>query len=70
MKFKLEIDMSNASFSEDPFLELGDVLKVVSENFSTFDCNLAYGHFHEHERPIRDTNGNKIGVATLEVRDA
>tara|TARA_R100000654_G_scaffold6386_1_gene16795 strand:+ start:286 stop:537 length:252 start_codon:yes stop_codon:yes gene_type:complete len=68
MKFKLEIDMNNASFDNFPFLELHDVLNEVSHNFSTFDCKLSYGHFDKHERPIRDTNGNKIGIATLEVK--
>jgi len=63
MKFRLEIEMDNASFEDDPGAELASILRNIANDVDRvggagsiaiefIDC------------PILDLNGNRIGMYT------
>ena len=60
MKFKLEIDMDNDAFAEDPNQELGRILTELAENTQFQARMIPYDH------RVMDINGNTVGRATIE----
>ena len=57
MKFKLEIDCSNAAFEEEPEYEVARILRELADKLEA-DGSLAH--------PVFDFNGNRVGRSTVE----
>lgn len=62
MRFTLSFDMDNAAFDPRPEPEIANVLRRLA------DTVLHTGTSPEHG-PIRDTNGNTIGVWIVDEGD-
>jgi hypothetical protein len=60
MTFKLEINMDNAAFEEDPGPELTWILRRLAEKTETW--TFAVDRFHPG---IYDSLGNKVGTAEV-----
>jgi hypothetical protein len=60
MKFKLEIDMDNDAFAEEPNYELGRILEKLAED-THFEARMI-----PYDRRVMDINGNTVGRATIE----
>lgn len=62
MKAKIEIDMNDAAFGEDPGAEIARILRDLAQNLegsvpkNFFDGGLVM--------PLRDLNGNLVGAFT------
>lgn len=57
MKFKLEIDMGNATFEDCNGYEIARILKEIA--IQTHEEQLS---LWDKVHPIRDINGNKVGT--------
>ena len=71
MKFRCEIEMDNAAFSDDPLMELSKLLSNLLFKFEKEE-----GLYPLHPLPsklkegiFRDYNGNKVGSYTIEGED-
>lgn len=53
MRFRLEFDMNNSAFEPDAATEVGRILRKITT---------AVEDDGEFGAPIRDVNGNRIGV--------
>jgi hypothetical protein len=61
MRFKCEIDMDNAAFTDNP-VELESLLKVLAIRMSI----IYNGLYEEGNGPILDHNGNRVGEWRIE----
>jgi hypothetical protein len=70
MKLKIEIDMDNQAFEEDPLSEVREILlpwigRAHAANFNGI-LESATGRDQAREWPLRDHNGNRVGFARVE----
>lgn len=56
MKFKIEIDCSNAAFDYCPGVELARIMKIISAQVYGLNSG------HNESSPIYDINGNRVGA--------
>lgn len=68
MKFKCEVTMDNASFSDDPLLELSRLLTNAAMRFEQLQGSDPLG-LKLREGKFIDLNGNKVGSYTIEGED-
>ncbi len=66
MKFKLEIDCDNAAFEDDLSGELATILDTVSNMVMGWRSHGSIGE-PIGPFPLRDSNGNTVGMARLTV---
>ena len=69
MKFRCEIEMDNAAFSDDPLMELSKLLSNLLFKFEKEE-GLYPKPNQLKEGIFRDYNGNKVGSYTIEGEDA
>lgn len=60
MKLKLELEMDNAAFDDDPDAEVWDILRKASEKV------LHHGIPVDAKYRLMDSNGNTVGFMTAE----
>ncbi len=63
MKLKIEIDLDNAAFEDDAGLEVGGLLHRVARKAESAGQDLLDPLWR---CAIMDSNGNKVGEATVE----
>jgi len=68
MKFKCEVTMDNASFSDDPLLELSRLLTNAAMRFEQLQGSDPLG-WDLNNGWFIDLNGNKVGRYTIEGED-
>ncbi len=68
MEFKLSINLDNAAFQDNPS-ELADILRSLANRLESDNplTGLDVGDFTN--LPIRDSNGNRVGVANIVFDD-
>lgn len=68
MKLKIEIEMDNQAFEEDPAAEVKWILEGLAGSPLRAMCvNAQLGRpAEEREKVLRDSNGNRVGFARVE----
>jgi hypothetical protein len=60
-KFTIEIDCGNAAFDDSVCIEISRILRDLAKKME-WDENANRNYM------LRDSNGNNVGIATLEVK--
>lgn len=60
-KFVIEIDLGNSAFDPDPSFEVARILNTTARKLDEDDFSSPHGF----EYFLFDSNGNKVGFATL-----
>ena len=64
-EFTLRFEMDNAAFSECPAEECRDILRAIAARIE----RNGFPYDSTESWPIRDTNGNRIGLCTIDASD-
>jgi hypothetical protein len=61
LRYRIEIDLENEVFDDDPAHETAGLLRRLANHLESFGM--------EHDKMLRDHNGNRVGIARLEGLD-